>query len=137
MNALVAALMLAAPPAPVAEGPKLAPDVCLEDLAFFPSPELTQANVDFAREHKFWLLERTKVWLYPEERDYWDARFHDQYWRWDVWNDLNEAHKAAANGNTAYAIQKLRWVRAEIGEDHYYRAEMPAPCAVWHFQRSD
>ena len=111
-----------------------APNPTLEDLARFPPYGVTDANADFASAHKNWLYERRNFWLTTEERDYWQARYDDQYWRWDVWTDLRLAQQYAASGNVESARDRLRWIRNNIGDDAFYRGEMPLPCAIWHFR---
>jgi len=132
MNALMAALMLAAGSPQITLQP---PEVSLCDLDRFPLAALVEANSRFASDHMYWLLERKKVWLTTEERDYWEARYRDQYWRWDVWSDLRIAQEYASTGYTDGALDKLRAIQRNIGETAYWRGDMPPCCAVWHFQR--
>lgn len=135
MNGLLLALMMAGgiTPPPVAPPPP----VYLSDLERFPPTALTEAYSHFAWEHMDWLRERKKFWLTTEERDYWRARFDDQHWRWDVWSDLAAIHSDVSIGDTAAALGTLTRLRKKLGDDAYWRGDMPSCCAVWLFQRSD
>ena len=138
MNALVAALMLAAPPAVVIPPlPSTPEEVSLEDLKRFPPRFVASANSGFSWRHKQWLNARSESWLTIEERDYWQMRRQDQHWRWDVWSDLAAIHSDVSIGDTAAALGTLTRLRKKLGDDAYWRGDMPPCCAVWLFQRSD
>lgn len=131
MNGLLLALMMAGGVTP----PTITqPPVYLSDLDRFPPAALTEAYSHFAWEHMDWLRERKKFWLTTEERDYWQARFDDQHWRWDVWSDLRDAQEYAAQGAREDALRKLRRIRCLIGDEAYYLGNLPPPCAIWHFE---
>ena len=129
MNGLLLALMMAGAVSP------RPPDVSLDDLERFPPAALVSRTADFTGKHKYWLEERKKFWMNSEERDYWEARCQDQYWRWDVWTDLRLAQQYAAQGSLDEALQRLRFIRNNIGADAYDQGAMPPCCAIWLFER--
>ena len=118
--AVAASIVLAASTVPVTW-----PDVCEEDLCVF--PPYAQA-VDCSQ----WALDRMHQTdndryahkmgcLRLADQEYWEQRYIDQYRRWYVWDDVRLAYEYTGEAR----LGVLRRLRTWLGEDAYYRGELP------------
>lgn len=106
------------------------PDVQIEDLQRFPPPVMVDYWVDFALEHKAWLFNKWHNNSWPEDFEYWAERYQDEFYRWDVWDDLQRAQRAEDEYTKKFY---LRCIRTKLGYEAYWYGVMPLPCWIEEF----
>jgi hypothetical protein len=129
MSAVIACLVLLAPPMPPAE-PELPPGGLPLVLARFPSRETCEANCAFALEYRRHIDGLLEVEYLPGRRELLLTIKDEAYRLWDVWDDLRIAHCY----QSAAALERV--VRV-IGPRAFNQGWMPPHVPVWRFRRID
>ena len=119
--ALAAAMALPEPiPAPM-------PDPTELELQRFPSLETAKAACEFCCEYERFVRKQQAV-------GNGDWREWEKVWRenedlWPFWLNLRLAHESDGIGRR----DSLSKLRAILGDDAYFRGELPPPVPIWRF----
>ena len=107
------------------------PEVVAEEINLFPSAWTAAEAVFMADQHIAWLRERVENVKLSEREAYQDW-LKEATARWDVWDDLERAHRFKEDSPGA-CKSFLETIRRKIGHARYYAGRMPHPLPVWRF----
>lgn len=105
----------------------------VQDADEFPDCKQTDEALNFNRNFRTWLTRRRDMDL--TRYDYYKEIIKETDRLYDFWDTLRDANREYYYvGTRRSALKRLRGL---LGDECYYRREMPPPAPYWRFQRID